>query len=186
VLPDWSAHFDAGGFLLDLYLNSRCNCAMCSLQSISRGNAEGSCRSWALTVASSLAKMDAEEQAVLATSGMFNEAMNGIDAFAARGTEGLADANHQLVYMSLQIIMYARDQPGCEARIRAAAAALAFCLDYSLDVCPEMGRTTGGEAALLCCGIFGRDEGGSEFTFTSAQVDTLVTKWSQRMRPMEG
>eukprot|EP01046_Picozoa_sp_COSAG06_P100195 COSAG06_NODE_46316_length_347_cov_65.786290_1_plen_36_part_01 len=29
------------------------------------------------------------------------------------------------------------------------------------------------------CGVFGRDEGGSEFSFTQQHVDILLGKWSQ-------
>ena len=32
------------------------------------------------------------------------------------------------------------------------------------------------------CGVFGRDEGDSEFSFTQQQVDTLIEKWSQTVR----
>ena len=32
------------------------------------------------------------------------------------------------------------------------------------------------------CGVFGRDEGDSEFSFTQQQVDTLIEKWSQVVR----
>ena len=32
------------------------------------------------------------------------------------------------------------------------------------------------------CGVFGRDEGDSEFAFTQQQVDMLVEKWSQTVR----
>ena len=32
------------------------------------------------------------------------------------------------------------------------------------------------------CGVFGRDEGDSEFVFTQQQVDTLIEKWSQTVR----
>jgi hypothetical protein len=32
------------------------------------------------------------------------------------------------------------------------------------------------------CGVFGRDEGSSEFTFTQKQVDLLLEKWSQTVR----
>jgi uncharacterized protein YqcC (DUF446 family) len=32
------------------------------------------------------------------------------------------------------------------------------------------------------CGVFGRDEGGSEFTFTQQHVDLLLDKWSQTVR----
>ena len=41
---------------------------------------------------------------------------------------------------------------------------------------------------LLCsgCSVFGRDEGGSEFTFTQQHVDTLVTKWQSTMGATTG
>ena len=32
------------------------------------------------------------------------------------------------------------------------------------------------------CGVFGRDEAGSEFCFTQQLTDTLVTKWSDTVR----
>ena len=32
------------------------------------------------------------------------------------------------------------------------------------------------------CGVFGRDEGGSDFTFTQQHVDLLLEKWSQVVR----
>ena len=32
------------------------------------------------------------------------------------------------------------------------------------------------------CGVFGRDEGDSEFAFTQQQVDTLIERWSQVVR----
>ena len=32
------------------------------------------------------------------------------------------------------------------------------------------------------CGVFGRDEGDSEFSFTQQQVDTLIESWSQVVR----
>ena len=35
---------------------------------------------------------------------------------------------------------------------------------------------------LAGCGVFGRDEGDSEFAFTQQQVDTLIEKWSQVVR----
>ena len=35
---------------------------------------------------------------------------------------------------------------------------------------------------LAGCGVFGRDEGDSEFSFTQQQVDTLIEKWSQTVR----
>ena len=35
---------------------------------------------------------------------------------------------------------------------------------------------------LAGCGVFGRDEGDSEFSFTQQQVDALIEKWSQIVR----
>ena len=35
---------------------------------------------------------------------------------------------------------------------------------------------------LAGCGVFGRDEGDSEFSFTQQQVDTLIEKWSQTVQ----
>ena len=32
------------------------------------------------------------------------------------------------------------------------------------------------------CGVFGRDEGDSEFSFAQQQVDALIEKWSQTVR----
>jgi hypothetical protein len=32
------------------------------------------------------------------------------------------------------------------------------------------------------CGVFGRDEGGSEFSFSQLHVDVLLEKWSQMVR----
>ena len=32
------------------------------------------------------------------------------------------------------------------------------------------------------CGVFGRDEGDSEFSFTQEHVDTLIDRWSQTVR----
>lgn len=47
---------------------------------------------------------------------------------------------------------------------------VALCLD-SLDAYDRAG-----------CGVFGRDEGGSEFSFTQQHVDVLLGRWSQIVR----
>lgn len=160
---------------------------MDSLQSISRGNAEGSFRWWALCIPSQLIKTsasaEAAELAIAATvdSGLFDYAISVIETLGTR-TLKTQDTNIQVVYFSLQMLNLTRSYPGCEAKLRHAAGALSFCLDNSMDVCPEMGRTTGGEATQIVCGIFGRDEGGSDFSFSQKQVDTLVKRWSLFMR----
>ena len=35
------------------------------------------------------------------------------------------------------------------------------------------------------CGVFGRDEGDSEFSFAQQQVDALIERWSQTVRAVE-
>ena len=51
---------------------------------------------------------------------------------------------------ALSLVRICRTQPGCEGRIRSAAAALAFCLMNDLDLIAELGYTTGGTAAQIC------------------------------------
>jgi hypothetical protein len=46
----------------------------------------------------------------------------------------------------------------------------------------ELGMTTGAMAARVCCSVFGRDEGGSTFTFTPLHIKTLTDQWSQVVR----
>ena len=46
----------------------------------------------------------------------------------------------------------------------------------------EVGLTTGAEAAKVCCSVFGRDEGESEFTFTPLHIKTLTDSWSKTVR----
>ena len=45
-----------------------------------------------------------------------------------------------------------------------------------------MGLTTNAIAARVCCAVFGRDEGGSEFSFTPYHIDMLIAEWSQNVR----
>jgi hypothetical protein len=72
--------------------------------------------------------------------------------------------------------------PGCEPKVRGVAPALAFCLEHSLDFMAEFGYTTGAGAARVCCAVFGKDEGGSEFTFTPLHIQLLTDDWSQYVR----
>ncbi len=119
---------------------------------------------------------------LIVSCGMFDECASGVALAAASGVEGLGDVSTASLYGALKTLVACRDQPGCEVRIRSIARALAFYLENSLDVMSELGISTGSVAAQLCCGVFGRDEGGSEFTFTSQQVDMLLTNWSQLVR----
>jgi len=70
-----------------------------------------------------------------------------------------------------------RAQPGCEERLRSIATALAFYLEHDLDYATELGFSPSVYAAHMCCGVFGRDEGGSELKFTPKNVEHLLTKW---------
>ena len=120
--------------------------------------------------------------AAIVASGLFDICVEATEAFAAAGAEGLRDANHSAVLYALGFLAKCGRQPGCEAKVRGAAGAVAFCLENSLDVIEELGYTTGAMAAKLCCGTFGRDEGGSELSFTQQHVDLLTTDWSQSVR----
>ena len=46
----------------------------------------------------------------------------------------------------------------------------------------ELGYTTGAVAARVCCAVFGKDEGGSELTFTPLHIQLLTDDWSQSVR----
>eukprot|EP01043_Picozoa_sp_COSAG02_P081431 COSAG02_NODE_19890_length_860_cov_0.536137_1_plen_135_part_01 len=56
-------------------------------------------------------------------------------------------------------------------------------MEHSLDHFEEVGQTTGAAATALCCVVFGRDETGSELTFTEQHIETLLSKWSQIVQP---
>ena len=120
--------------------------------------------------------------AACVASGVFDICVEIVVAFAAAGVEGLRDTNHCVVLLSPGMLAKCGTQSGCEAKIRGTATALAFCLENSLDWMEEIGSTTDGYAAKVCCSDFGRDEGGSEFTFTQEQVNLLTTNWSQFIR----
>ena len=120
--------------------------------------------------------------AACVASGLFDICIEGVVAFAAAGDEGLHDTDHGALAYVLGWLSKMGSQPGSEAKIRGAASALAFCLENSLDCMEEIGSTTGAHAAKVCCRVFGRDESGSELTFTQQHVDILTTNWSQCVR----
>jgi hypothetical protein len=120
--------------------------------------------------------------AAIVASGLFDLGVEIVVAFAAAGVDGLRDTDHLVVLFALGLLNIGGSQPGCETKIRGAAGALAFCLENSLELAEAIGMTTGAFAAKLCCSVFGRDEGGSEFTFQQQHVDTLTTSWSQVVR----
>ena len=115
-------------------------------------------------------------------SGLFEFCLDSIVAFAAAGVEGLQDTDHGMLLALLGYLAKLAGQPGCEAKIRGVASALAFSLEHSVDVMEELGWTTGAMAARVCCSVFGRDEGGSEFIFTAQHFELLTESWSQSVR----
>jgi hypothetical protein len=118
----------------------------------------------------------------VAASGVFHMCVDVIAAVESAGVEGLEDVNYCVLGFALGVVLSCVHQPGCEAKIRSIASALGFCLENSLDIMTSMGRTTGGNAALIICKVFGRDEGGSEFTFTPFHIETLLEYWSAIVR----
>ena len=116
------------------------------------------------------------------SSGLFAMSVEAVAVFAAAGKSGLGDTDHYVVYQALAFLRNCRAEPGCDATIRSVAPALAFCLEHNLDCMEELGVTTQSNAAQVCCAVFGRDEGGSDFSFSQQHIDTLLTRWSQIVR----
>ena len=113
-------------------------------------------------------------------SGIFDMCTEVVSAVSSAGEGGLQDINHSVLGYALRIVMACQAQPGCEAKIRSTAGALAFCLEHDLDCAKEIGATTGTYAASICCAVFGRDEN-SEFTFTPQHIELLTESWSQNV-----
>lgn len=85
-------------------------------------------------------------------SGYFDICIEALAAFAARGTSGLVETSHCVVYFALGALRFCRVHPGAEVKIRGIAPALAFCLEpaSSLDYIEAIGMTSGGAAAQVC------------------------------------
>jgi hypothetical protein len=86
----------------------------------------------------------------IVASGLFDECVSAVAAVAAAGVEGLHDTNRMALLGSLIVLRNCRSQPGCEAKIRQLASALAFCLEHDLDCMEQLGSTTGSYAAQIC------------------------------------
>ena len=115
-------------------------------------------------------------------SGVFDICVEAVTAFADAGVAGLKDTNHAVLSMSLGVLGKCSAEDGCEAKVRDIASELAFVLENDLDYLADLGYTTGAMAAKVCCNVFGRDEGGSEFLFTPQHIALLTENWSQRVR----
>ena len=86
----------------------------------------------------------------MVASGLFDECISAVAAVAAAGVDGLHDTNRMALYGALSQLRNCRGQPGCEAKIRRLAPALAFCLEHDLEFMEQLGMTTGSYAAQLC------------------------------------
>ena len=107
------------------------------------------------------------------SSGLFDLCIDAVREFERRGVAGVADTEFYGIYRALDVIKTCMDQPGCEAKVRGVASGLRFCLEHSVDDDNDMGLSSSGNAAMVCAGMFGRDEGGSQFSFTQEHVDDL-------------
>jgi hypothetical protein len=121
-------------------------------QSISRGDAG---KAYALAAMSNWTKVfsgqpQRPDLEAMVASGLFDECANAVAVVAAAGVEGLHDTDHQALCMSLAMLRYCRSQPGCEAKIRQLAPALAFCLEHDLDSMEQLGSTSARFAAQIC------------------------------------
>jgi hypothetical protein len=122
------------------------------LQSISRGDAGkayalAAVANWNRGFTSQPQRPDLE---AIVTSGLFDECASAVAAVAAAGVEGLHDTNHIALFNSLCVLRNCRSQPGCEAKIRRLAPALAFCLEHDLDYMEQLGVTSASYAAQIC------------------------------------
>ena len=139
-----------------------------------------------LALSSAMTSLSGEQerpdQEALVASGVIDVCVDVCSAFAARGIEGLPDTHPGAAYMPLSMLSKATKLPGCEVKIRGVAKALGFCLEHSLEYISEMGMSSGSAATRICVGVFGRDEGGSEFTFTQQHIDALVFYMTDTMR----
>ena len=145
--------------------------------SISRGKAgRGFAALWAVyngPIKAFAGQTERPDLAACVGSSLFDLCVEVVVAFAAAGLEGLRDTNHSMLCVALSLLARFGTQPGCESKIRSAATAIAFCLENSLDFMEKLSVTTGSMAAKVCCSVFGRDEGGSEFAFTRHHIDII-------------
>jgi len=155
--------------------------------SISRG--KGAVTSAALNVLGNVIKKSSGQSKTVAVAafeaaGLFDFCVSVVTAFAEAGSERIGDVSIFAVYAALSRPRELWKQPGCADKIRGMAAALSFCLQPANDLVYDelLGLSTGANAAKLCAIVFGRDEGGSEFEFSQAQVAGMLNYWSQCVR----
>ena len=145
--------------------------------SISSGH--GAWAGYALNAVSETTKAHNADQVrpdkeALLSSGLLDACLAAVQAFEQRGTDGVADTHHWAIYHSLGLIRnMVGYQPECRAKVRGIASSLAFALENDLPAIEEIGLTAAATAANICAGVFGRDDGGSEFVFTQKHVDRM-------------
>ena len=122
-------------------------------QSISRskaGRANGILSAFTNMVKLFYGQLQRPDLEAIVASGLFEECVDAVAAVGAAGTEGLHDIHHGTLLCVLTLLTRCRQQPGCEARIRSLAPALAFCLENGLELTEELGMATAASAAQVC------------------------------------
>jgi hypothetical protein len=123
------------------------------------------------------------DKEALVASGMLAECLAAVRAHEQRGVEGLSDTHHLVIYQCLGRIREAVDLPECHAKIREISSALAFVLAHDLPCVEGFGLTTAANAANICAGVFGRDDGESEFVFTQEHIDNMCVFGTRTVSP---
>ena len=84
------------------------------------------------------------------SSGCIDICLALVSVFAERGIAGTSDTQPFVLGSAIRALTRSAKHPGCEAKVRGAAAALAFCLDsqHSLDYFFGLGDTT-----VRCCNL---------------------------------
>ena len=121
------------------------------------------------------AQNKAVAKAAFVAAGLFDFCISIVEAFAEAGGEGTDGVHCYVLYAAIGRLREMWQEPGCIQKIRAIASPLSFCLEpaHDLVLMEQLGLSSGASAAKLCAVVFGRDDGGSGFTFTQVQVDRM-------------
>lgn len=154
-------------------------CALLLLQTISKGKINCLRGSAAVNGAMGIFKAfvgqnERPDLQACVACGMFEACVEAVKVVAASGIVGLRSTDHTALASSLGIMRNCCKQPGCEERIRGVGKELSFCLEHDLDWISDLGYSSSAFCAQVCCSVFGRDEGESNFTFTQQLVDQLI------------
>ena len=69
------------------------------------------------------------------SSGLCDEFLGAVSAFARAGAAGLTDTINCGLTMVLSSLTICCHNPGCRAKLQALSSELSYCLDHSLDMC---------------------------------------------------